>query len=113
MSTIRKAVISAFGDPSNISVVTGPILPPSHGEVLVRVIYAGFSGADVGMRLGRYPMQRGPSLTPGYCMVGRVDTLGLGCRKFKPGDAVAALTIYDAQAELINVPEKYQIGRAH
>jgi len=112
MSTIRKALISAIGsDVSNVSVVEATISLPLGDEVQVRVIYAGFSGADVEMRLGRYPMQRKPPFTPGYCMVGRVEKLGPACAKqFKAGDAVAALTVYDAQAELINVPEKYLVS---
>jgi NADPH:quinone reductase-like Zn-dependent oxidoreductase len=109
MPDIRKAVIASYGDPSHINVITAPVAPLTDHEVQVRAIYAGFSGADVEMRLGRYPMQRAAPLTPGYCMVGRVETLGSKSHKFKPGDIVAALTIYDSQAELVNVPEKYLV----
>lgn len=101
----RKAVISAFGDVSSIDIVTKPISPPRQNEVQVRVAYSGFSGADINMRLGRYPMQRGAPLTPGYCFVGRVKTVGSGCTKAKVDDVVAALTVYDSQAELLNIAE--------
>src|SRR3569833_1053960 len=49
---MRKALITAFGDVSNISVVESTIPPPSKNEVQVQVSYAGFSGADVNMRQG-------------------------------------------------------------
>jgi len=106
---IRKAVISAFGDVSNVSVVDATLPDPSSGEVQVRVIYSGFSGADINMRLGRYPFQRAAPLTPGYCLVGTVERIGSPetTSKFKVGDVVTSLTIYDSEATLANVPEKY------
>ena len=111
MSTpIRKVVISAIGDVSNVSVVhTTSIAEPTATEVSVRTIYSGFSGTDINMRLGRYPMQKKAPLTPGYCLVGRVAKNGSGCSKYQVGDLVAALTIYDAEADYANVPEKYLI----
>lgn len=67
-------------------------------------------GADIAMRLGYYPMQRKAPLTPGYSLIGRVHQNGSKCSKFRPGDLVACLTVYDAQAELCNQPEKYLVA---
>ena len=106
---MRKALITAFGDVSNISVVESTIPPPSKNEVQVQVSYAGFSGADVNMRQGTYPLQRSAPLTPGYCFAGRVALNGDKSSRFAPGTAVAALTTYDAQAERVNVQEKHLI----
>jgi len=106
---IRKAVVSAFGDVENINVVSTTIDDPAPDHVQVRVTYSGFSGADVNMRLGRYPMQKKAPLTPGYCLVGVVEKNGPKCNAFQPGDTVACLTVYDAEAELANVPEKYLV----
>ncbi|KAM5343516.1 hypothetical protein ACJ41O_012053 [Fusarium nematophilum] len=108
--TIRKVVISAFGDPSNVSVVTTEIQPPAKNEVQVDVLYAGFSGGDINMRLGSYPMQKAAPLTPGYCFVGRVSANGDNSSKFRPGDLVGALTVYDSEAQKINIAEKYLIS---
>ncbi|WPH00270.1 Hypothetical protein R9X50_00309400 [Acrodontium crateriforme] len=105
---IRKAVISAFGDESNITIVNATIDDPTKDEVQVRVFYSSFSGTDVNMRLGRYPMQRAAPLTPGYCLVGAVEK-DSSSGNFKRGDVVGALTIYDGQATLCNVPEKYLV----
>ncbi|KAH6967901.1 chaperonin 10-like protein [Ilyonectria sp. MPI-CAGE-AT-0026] len=110
MSTpMRKAVITGYGDPSNIKVIDAEISAPARNEVQVDIIVAGFSGADINMRLGRYPSQLPPPLTPGYCFVGRVRKNGPGSSVYKQGDLVAALTKYDSDAEIINVPEKFVV----
>jgi synaptic vesicle membrane protein VAT-1 len=103
---IRKVVISEFGDVSKINVETSSIGPPKSGEVQVAPIYSGFSGADINMRRGQYHLQKKAPLTPGYCLAGRAKTDGA---YVKAGDLVTCLTVYDAQAELVNLPEKYLI----
>ena len=109
-TTIRKSLISAFGDVSNVNIDTDTIEDPTKDQIQVRVLYSGFSGADFNMRLGRYPLQRQPPLTPGYCLVGTVDRSGPECTgKLRAGDIVVALTVYDSEATLANVPEKYLI----
>ena len=110
---IRKVLISAIGDESNVGVISAQIDDPPRGEVQVRVLYSGFNGADVNMRLGRYPNQEMPPLTPGYCLVGTVEQNGAGCRRYSPGTLVCALTVYGAEAELTNVEEKYLISVPH
>src|ERR1700761_5153233 len=109
-TTIRKALVSEYGDVSKVNIVTSTIETPPPKEVQVRVLYSGFSGADINMRLGRYPMQRPAPLTPGYCFVGNVVKQGPECSgKLRTGDIVACLSVYDAEADLANMPEKYLI----
>ncbi|KAF3353195.1 Septation protein SUN4 [Verticillium dahliae VDG1] len=72
MTTIRRALISGFGDASHVKIVTETIDAPGKNEVQVDVIYSGFSGADINMR-----------------------------------DLVGAVTVYDSEADKINVEEKY------
>ncbi|KAI0384953.1 protein indc11 [Hypomontagnella monticulosa] len=107
MTSIRKVVISEFGDVDAVKVVDGTCPPPPSGHVQIAVEYSGFSGADVNMRKGIYPFQKKAPLTPGYCLVGTVRSTGEGCSELKAGDVVVALTKYDAEAELVNQPEKY------
>ncbi|KAF2670168.1 zinc-binding dehydrogenase [Microthyrium microscopicum] len=107
--TIRKVVIPEFGDESKVQVVSAEISDPEPNHVQVKTIYAGFTGADVNMRKGHYPMQKKAPLTPGYCLIGTVTQNGQGATKFLPDDLVASLTVYDADAELVNLPEKYLI----
>ncbi|TFB00574.1 Protein indc11 [Trichoderma ghanense] len=107
----RKVVITAYGPPSTaLQIVTEQLPPPPKNHVQVKIYYAGFSGADVNMRLGVYPLQRSAPLTPGYCFSGRVSVNGPGCSRFKPGDMVVAMTKYDADAEHINIEEKHLVA---
>jgi NADPH:quinone reductase-like Zn-dependent oxidoreductase len=109
-TTIRKVRFSAAGGPEVVSVVSAEIAAPLAGEVQIKVLYAGMGGADIVMRLGYYPQQRSSvGLTPGYSLVGRVHQNGSNCGKFKPGELVACLTRYDAEAERCNCLEKYLI----
>jgi NADPH:quinone reductase-like Zn-dependent oxidoreductase len=112
MAMIQKALITGFGDESKITVVQEEIPAPSANEVQVEVEFSGFSGADINMRRGTYPMQKKPPFTPGYCFVGRVTANGPRSTKFRIGTRVACLSIYGAEAELINVPEKYLVSVA-
>lgn len=41
MTAIRKVVISAFGDPSNISIVSATLPPPPPSHAQVEILYAG------------------------------------------------------------------------
>jgi NADPH:quinone reductase-like Zn-dependent oxidoreductase len=109
-TTIRKVLIASHGDPSTVSVVTDTIPAPAANEVQIKVLYAGMGGADIAMRLGVYPMQRRAPLTPGYSLIGCVHKNGANASKFQIGDLVACLTVYDAQAELCNQPEKYLVS---
>ncbi|KAF2249575.1 zinc-binding dehydrogenase [Trematosphaeria pertusa] len=109
-TTIRKVLIPSFGDASHVTIVNAEIQPPAANQVQVKVLYAGMSGADQAMRMGYYPMQKKAPLTPGYCLVGRVHRNGSSSTKFQKGDLVVCLSIYDAQAELVNLPEKYLIS---
>ena len=62
------------------------------------------------MRLGRYPLQKKAPLTPGYCFVGHVVENGSSASKFKVGDTVACLSVYDAHATMVNMLEKYLVA---
>ncbi|KXJ89737.1 chaperonin 10-like protein [Microdochium bolleyi] len=107
---IRKVVFTGAGDVSNISVIDSTISPPAAGEVQVRPLYSGFSGSDINMRRGLYPMQKKAPFTPGYCLAGTVVSLGPKCTSsLTPGQLVACLTVYDSQAQLVNLPEKYLV----
>ena len=109
MSTIRKVVITAFGDESKLSVVAADLPEPRHGEVQVAVAYSIVSGSDVNMRRGTYPFQKKAPLTPGYSVLGTVVQNGPGATIFPPGALVACLSKYEGQATRINLPERYLV----
>jgi synaptic vesicle membrane protein VAT-1 len=112
-SRIRKVLIARFGDPSVLGILESSIGPPLPGEVQVAPLYAGFSGADIEMRMGTYTSQRGLPLTPGCSLVGRVVSATARSAKdgvrFHTGALVASLTIYGAQATVVNLPAKYLV----
>lgn len=108
-TVIKKVLVPRFGDESVLRVIDTTIADPKAGEVQVQVLHSVVAGSDVNMRRGLYPLQRKAPLTPGYSMIGTVVENGAGCTKFAPGTLVACLTVYDAQAERINVPERFTI----
>lgn len=108
MAPTRRVVITQYGDVDVLKVVQADCPAPPTGHLQIATLYSGFNGADVNMRKGLYPMMKKAPLTPGYCLVGRVQDLGPNCTKgFQKGDLVAVLTKYDAEADLVNQPEKY------
>jgi len=109
VSTIKKVVITAYGDESKLAIVEAELPEPGAGEVQLAVEYTIVSGSDVNMRRGTYPLQQKPPLTPGYSVLGEVRALGPGCAKFPLGARVACLSKYEGQAERINLPEKYLV----
>ncbi|KAK3702144.1 hypothetical protein LTR37_015119 [Vermiconidia calcicola] len=110
MSAIRKALIFEFGDVSKINIVRSTIEDPLSAHIQVKVLYSGFNGADISMRMGRYPMQKPAPLNPGYCSVGTVAKKGPDCTSnFSIGDLVACMTVYDSEAGLCNQREKYHV----
>ncbi len=109
MASLKKVVITEFGDESKLTLVEADLTDPSAGEVQLAVEYSIVSGSDVNMRRGIYPFQKKAPLTPGYSVVGTVQINGADCSKFKLGARVACLSKYEGQAELINLPEKFLV----
>lgn len=108
-TTIRKSLIESFGDPSNVSVITTEIAQPAANEVQLKVLYSGFGGSDIAMRLGGYPNQRAAPLTTGYSCIGVVVSNGPKSTRYPLGSLVGCLCIYEGQSERINLPEKYLV----
>ncbi|KAH7312558.1 chaperonin 10-like protein [Stachybotrys elegans] len=105
--TIRKVQFPSYGDISVIRIVKAEIPPPQKRQVQVDIMYSGFSGGDINQRKGVYFNQPSAPVTPGYCFIGHVATIGAGVSRFRKGDLVTALTVYDSEADKINIDEKY------
>lgn len=108
-TTIRKSLVSSYGDASQVSVVTTQLAPPTPNEVQIRVLYSGFGGSDIAMRLGGYPNQRAAPLTTGYSCIGTVVQNGSKSKKYPIGSLVGCLCVYEGQSERANLPEKYLV----
>jgi NADPH:quinone reductase-like Zn-dependent oxidoreductase len=109
MFRMKKVVVTAFGDESNLKLVEAELPNPGSGDVQLSVEYSIVCGSDANMLRGEYPFQKKPPFTPGYSVIGTVRQNGAGCAKFKIGQRVACLTKYDGQAEFVNQPEKYLV----
>ena len=108
-TSIRKSCIHSFGDPSHVSIISTTISSPAANEVQVKVLYSGFGGSDIAMRLGGYPNQKPAPLTTGYSCIGTVTSNGPKSKMFSVGSLVGCLCVYEGQSELVNLPEKYII----
>ena len=106
---VRKVLVPRFGDETVLQVVETEMADPQVGEVQVQVLHSVVAGSDVNMRRGTYPFQKKAPFTPGYSMTGKVLGNSSGSTRFTPGTLVACLTTYGAQAERINVPERFLI----
>ena len=70
-----------------------PIPEPGEGEVLIKVYTCGVCHTELDEIEGRSPPPRFPVVL-GHQVVGRVERLGLGVKRFKEGDRVGVGWIY-------------------
>jgi len=87
MKTVRKVIITEFGTPEKMKIVTTELPEPAAGEVQLRQTVVGFNFIDVYQRKGVYPLPLPTGL--GHEATGVVEAVGSGVDQFKPGDRVA------------------------
>jgi len=104
----KKIVLTGFGGPGCLEVQTVDALPEPEGtEVRIRVLVTSAAFTDVMIRKGMYPdVKEKPPFTPGYDLVGVVDSAGPEASRFRSGDRVADLTTIGAYAEYVCLPEE-------
>ncbi len=108
-----RVVITAHGGPEVLKLIEENLPEPLPDQVRLKVLVTGIAFADVLMRYGMYPNTPPIPFSPGYDVVGVVDKIGEGVAEFKPGDTVAALTMFGgysrylcvSAAELTRMPE--------
>jgi NADPH2:quinone reductase len=107
-STVRykRVVINRLGGPEVLEVREEELPEPGLGEVRVRILATGVSLPDLMMREGVHPEAPRPPFTPGWDLVGVVDKLGVGAYALEPGQMVAALPVWGANAEFICLPQE-------
>jgi NADPH2:quinone reductase len=97
----RRIVVSQYGGPDQLRLVEENAPEPQAGEVRVKVLAAGVAMPDVMAREGIHPETPRTPYTPGWDLVGVVDTLGAGVAGFDPGQPVAAMPISGSYAEYV------------
>jgi len=101
---IRVVEISKVGGPEVLVPNTRPIAAPSHGELQIKVSYAGVNRPDALQRAGLYNPPKGASDLPGLEASGEVCAVGDGVTQWKIGDPVCALLPGGGYAEKVNTP---------
>ncbi len=93
-TTMKAAVVKAFGKPLVIEDVPVPV--PGPGEILVKVKACGVCHTDLHAASGDWPVKPVPPFIPGHEAAGIVAALGPGVSGFKSGDAVGVAWLHDA-----------------
>lgn len=83
--------ISRPGGPEVLRPVTRPVPEPGHGEVVIRVAWAGVNRPDLLQRAGAYAPPPGASDLPGLEAAGEIAAVGAGVDQWSVGDCVCAL----------------------
>ena len=102
----KRVVIGRLGGPEVLEVREEELPEPGLGEVRVRILATGVSLPDLMMREGVHPEKPLPPFTLGWDLVGVVDKLGVGASAVEPGQMVAALPVWGANAEFICLPQE-------
>jgi NADPH:quinone reductase-like Zn-dependent oxidoreductase len=109
---MRALVVRRYGPPEVLELQQAPDPQPRPGEVLIRVKAIGLNFADLLQRMGLYPDSPKPPFIPGLEIAGVVEKTAEPSAQdqgehFRPGDAVVALTDFNAYAEWVAVPSIY------
>lgn len=89
--TMRAVEISAPGGPEVLKPCILPVPVPGHGQIVIRVAYAGVNRPDALQRAGMYAPPANASPLPGLEASGTVVELGAGVTRWQVGDKVTAL----------------------
>jgi synaptic vesicle membrane protein VAT-1 len=109
---MRAMVIRRYGPPEVFEAQEIPDAQPKPGEVLIRVKAIGINFADLLQRMGLYPGTPKPPFIPGLEIAGVVEKVAEGGTRtaesdgLNRGDAVAAITHFNAYAEWVVVPAR-------
>lgn len=87
MKNARRVLITEFGPPENMKIVSSQLPEPSAGEVQIRQTAIGLNFIDIYQRRGVYPLPLPTGL--GHEAAGVIESVGTGVDLFKPGDRVA------------------------
>lgn len=109
---MRALVVRRYGTPEVLEVQQTPDPQPKPGEALIRVKAIGVNFADLLQRMGLYPDAPKPPFVPGLEVAGVVEKAAEGGAQeqgesLRSGDAVVALTDFNAYAEWVAVPTAY------
>ncbi|MDO8881491.1 MAG: NAD(P)H-quinone oxidoreductase [Pseudotabrizicola sp.] len=107
--TMRAVEISEPGGPEVLKPATMPVPVPSHGQIVIRVAYAGVNRPDALQRAGLYAPPANASPLPGLEASGTVVALGPNVIRWSIGDKVCALLPGGGYAEYVTTHESHAL----
>ncbi|MFH5772963.1 NAD(P)H-quinone oxidoreductase [Paracoccus sp. NGMCC 1.201697] len=106
---MRAVAITAPGAADVLEVTKRPVPVAGHGQILIRVHWAGVNRPDVLQRMGVYAPPAGASDLPGLECAGTVAAIGPGVTRWKVGDRVCALLPGGGYAEYALCPADHAL----
>ena len=107
--TMLAVEISAPGGPEVLRPVSVPVPVPGHGQIIIRVAYAGVNRPDALQRAGAYAPPPNASPLPGLECSGTVVEVGPGVTRWQIGDKVCALLPGGGYAEYVATHESHAL----
>ena len=101
--------ISVPGGPDVLKPTSVPVPVPGHGQIIIRVAYAGVNRPDALQRAGAYAPPPSASPLPGLECSGTVVEVGPGVTRWQIGDQVCALLPGGGYAEYVATPAAHAL----
>ncbi|MGL4236433.1 NAD(P)H-quinone oxidoreductase [Tabrizicola sp.] len=101
--------ISTPGGPDVLRSCSRPVPVPGHGQIIIRVAYAGVNRPDALQRAGAYAPPPSASPLPGLECSGTVVEVGPGVTRWQIGDKVCALLPGGGYAEYVATHEAHAL----
>ena len=106
---MRVIEISKPGGPEVLHPTTRQKPTPGHGQILIKVAYAGVNRPDILQRAGKYAPPPDASDLPGLEASGHVAAVGPGVQEWQEGDQVCALLPGGGYAEYVVTPAAHAL----
>lgn len=106
---MRCVEIIGAGGPEVLKAATRALPVAGHGEILIKVAWAGVNRPDVLQRAGLYKAPPGASDLPGLECSGHVAATGAGVTDWNIGDPVCALVPGGGYAEYVTCPARHAL----
>lgn len=109
-ATMKAVEITAPGAAEVLKLTTRPRPIAGHGQILIRVAWAGVNRPDVLQRAGSYAPPPAASDLPGLECSGEVVAVGPGVTRWQVGDLVCALLPGGGYAEYVACPADHALA---
>jgi len=106
---MRVIEITEAGAPEVLKLAERARPVPRHGEILIKVAYAGVNRPDALQRAGAYAPPKGASDLPGLEASGEVAAIGAGVSEWAVGDKVCSLLPGGGYADYVTTPAAHAL----